>query len=223
MKMNCTDIDSHIDGFLDRALSKLETRAFEQHVSGCAECSSRVDAEKMLRSKLHSLPVPPPSPDFRNRVLARVRHEYANESQNHYGMTFAAGFASIAVFALALWFMAGIQPADPVTDNLQVIPVAINQSQSVRLIFHADSEIRQAELSIHLPDNVRLVGYPGRDRLTWQTSLHKGQNILTLPVMTSTEGRGELHTRLTYNNRVKTHHFIVDAKDTNSSGETHRF
>ena len=54
MKMNCTDINSHIDGFLDRALSLLKTQAFEQHVSGCAECSSKVDAEKMLRSLLHS-------------------------------------------------------------------------------------------------------------------------------------------------------------------------
>ena len=160
---------------------------------------------------------------FKKRVFLKVRQEYANESQNHYGMTFAAGFASIAVFTLALWFMAGIRSTDPVIDHPQVIPVAMNQSQSIRIVFNADAAIQQAELSVYLPDNVRLVGYPGRDKISWQTSLLKGQNILTLPVMTTTEGRGELRTQLTYHNKVKTYHFVVEAEHADTSGVTHYF
>ena len=64
--MNCTDIDQHIDGFLDGELSSLQAQAFDQHASSCAECIRKLDAEKQLRAMLHNIPVPPPSSDFKN-------------------------------------------------------------------------------------------------------------------------------------------------------------
>lgn len=221
--MNCTDINQHIDGFLDQELSVLQTQAFEQHVSHCGECTEKVDAERQLRSVLHGIPVPPPSADFRKRVFARVREEYPSEPQHHYALPFATGFASVAVFGLTLWLMGGMQATSPVNEPAQVITVAMNGPQSVRLIFDAETDIQQAELSVDLPENVSLAGYPGRNRLSWQTSLHKGQNVLELPVQATNEGRGELHTQLSYHNKVKTYHFVVDAQGNGSIKDTQNF
>lgn len=180
--MNCTDINQHLDSFLDQELSSLQAQAFEQHVSRCSECADKVDAERHLRSVLQGMPVPPPSDDFQKRVFARVREEYPREAQHHFAMPLATGFASVAVFGLTLWVIGGMQSSDPVPEQAQVVTVAMNQSQSVRLMFDAESDIQQAELSVDLPENVQLVGYPGRNQLTWQTRLHKGQNVLELPV-----------------------------------------
>jgi anti-sigma factor (TIGR02949 family) len=223
MKMNCTDINQHIDGYLDRELSSLQAQAFDQHVSRCSECTEKVEAERQLRSVLQGMPVPPPSADFKKRVFARVREEYPREPQHHYAMPFATGFASVAVFGLTLWLMGGMQATDPVLEPAQLVTVAVNQSQSVRLVFDADSAIERAELSVDLPDNVRLAGYPGRNKLSWETSLQKGQNVLELPVQVTNEGRGELRTQLSYHNKVKSYQFVVDTQGKNPNKDTQNF
>jgi len=221
--VNCTNIDQHIDGFLDRGLSSLRAQAFEQHVSRCGKCAQKVDAEKQLRSLLHSIPVPPTSSDFKKRVFTRVRQEYARERQSHYMMQFAAGITSVAVFGLSLWLLSGLQTTNPIDEQAQVITMAMNESKPVRLMFDADTQIQQAELSVELPDNVRLAGYPGRNRLSWQTSLQKGQNVLELPVEATNEGRGELRTQLSYNNKIKTFQFIVVAQGEGPSRNAQNF
>jgi anti-sigma factor (TIGR02949 family) len=223
MKMNCTDINQNIDAFLDQELSALQAQAFEQHVSRCSECGDKVEAEKQLRSMLLNIPVPAPSADFKKRVFARVREEYPRQPRHHYAMPFATGFASAAVFGLALWLMSGLQEPTPGTEQAQVITMAMNQSQSVRLVFDADTDIQEAELSVELPENITLVGYPGRNRLSWHTGLQKGQNVLELPVLVTNEGRGELRTQLSYHNKVKTYHFVVDAKGASNSPNTKKF
>lgn len=211
--MNCTDIEQHMDGFLDQELSALQTQAFEQHVSRCNACADRVSAERHLRSMLQDLPVPPSSPDFKKRVFARVREEYPKETRHHpYAMPFATGFASVAIFGLSLWIYSGMQSTTDHKEYAQVVTVAMNQTQSLRLVFEAETAIEQAELTVDLPDNVRLVGYSGQNRLAWQTRLEKGQNVLELPVEVTGEGRGELLTQLSYHNRLKTYQFVVDTQ-----------
>jgi hypothetical protein len=161
---------------------------------------------------LYGIPVTLPSSDFKKRVFARVRHDYRHEYQSHYPMQFAAGVASVAVFGLSLWLLSGIQTSNPIDEKAPVITMSMNQSQPVRLMFDAETDIQQAELSVELPDNVRLAGYPGRKKLSWQTRLHKGQNVLELPVEATSEGRGGLRTQLSYNNKIKTFQFVVQAQ-----------
>jgi anti-sigma factor (TIGR02949 family) len=221
--MNCTDIDQHINGFLDGRLSTLREQAFAQHISRCTACEKKVDAERQLRSMLRAIPVQSPSNHFRQRVLTRVRQEYVPKRQNHFQMKMAAGFASVAVFSLTLWFMSGMQATGPDNKPDRVVALASNESQSLRIMFEADTDIKQAELSIDLPDNVLLVGYPARKSLSWKTDLQKGENVLALPVQVSNEGRGELRTRLIYHNKVKSYSFVIDAQGKALANKTHNF
>ena len=221
--MNCTDIDQHIDGFLEGDLPSLRKQAFERHVSRCDACATKVNAERQLRAMLQAMPVPEPSADFRKRVFARVREEHSSEPQNHFQMKMAAGFASVTAFSLTLWFMSGLHVTGPVNQPERVVAVAANESQSLRIMFEADNDIKQAELNVDLPDNVQLVGYPARKTLSWKTDLHKGQNILALPVQATSKGRGELRTRLSYHDKVKTYNFVVDANGANSTNDTQNF
>lgn len=210
--MNCADIDKDIDGFFDNQLSPLRIQAFEQHVSRCADCDTKLEHERELRSLLSSLPVPQPSTGFKARLFSEVRSHYPEERQHHTGFRLASGLASIAVFSLSLWFFYGAQEVDPRNQYPQIVTVATNTEQPVRLMFDANEEIDQAQLSVDLPDNVRLAGYPGRNHLTWNTSLHKGQNVLALPVVASESGKAELRTQIIYKDKVKSFNFILDAK-----------
>jgi len=201
--MQCTEINIQIDGFLDKQLNPEELLALEEHVSYCAECAEKLEIAKSLAIGLRNQPLPPHTAKFKQRVFAEVRSQYKENRQRDHGYSFAAGFATAAVASLVIWFVSSVFIADSYVEQPQMIAVAMNQAQTVSLIFDSPGDIQLAELKIDLPDNMELDGYPGRRELTWQTSLKKGQNILDLPVMAIGVGQGELLAELNYDGTVK--------------------
>jgi len=118
--------------------------------------------------------------------------------------------------SLAIWFASSVYlPEMPGQSASQqaTVSVALNQQQTVRLMFEAQSDIQQVSLSIDLPNNMQLAGYPGRKQLSWQTSLKKGSNVLALPVMAVDPGEGELVARLNYGDKSKTVRVLLKTMD----------
>jgi len=197
--MNCTDINTHIDEYLDGQLSAEDTLAFEEHTGNCDSCRKIVDDSKAMLSGLKSIEVPEPSINFESRVFSEVRRQH---SENH-RFKFAAGFSTAVAASLAIWFTSTFFIPGGVVDEPQVIAVAMNEVQTVRLMFDSETDFKQVSLSIDLPDNMQLDGYPERRVLAWETSLKKGQNILALPLMAIEQGQGELVARLNYGGKEK--------------------
>ncbi len=52
--MNCGELKSRLDSWLDRETGEEETRALENHVAECVSCRERVEGEKALRGFLRS-------------------------------------------------------------------------------------------------------------------------------------------------------------------------
>ena len=201
--MQCTEINLQIDGFLDKQLNPSELLALEEHVSCCTECAEKLEMAKSLASGLRNQPLPHHTANFKKRVFAEVRRQHKDDRQRDHGYSFAAGFATAAIASLVIWFVSSVFVTDTYVEQPQMIAVAMNQAQTVSLIFDSHTDIQLAKLRIDLPDNMELDGYPGRRELTWQTSLKKGQNILDLPIMAIGVGQGELLAQLNYDGTVK--------------------
>lgn len=198
--MKCTDINRHIDDYLDSTLNPRDLSAFEQHVSTCSACADGLAMAKTLAAELRQLPVPEHTADFEQRVFTEVRRAHKDDHKRDFH--FATGFATAAVASVAIWFAASLYVPDTVLEQPQMITVALNQSQMVSLVIDSHADIQQADLSIDLPVNMELYGYPGQRTLAWQASLKKGQNILEIPVMAIGYGQGELHAQVKYNSTV---------------------
>lgn len=219
MKMKCTDIDEYLDDFLSRELSPLAMVAFEQHIAKCSDCKNKVDEVKAIQAELRNLAVPQPSPGFEQRVFDNVRKHYKEESSWNFSPGLAAGIASLSTVSLAIWLFMGEQASMSPDVDPRMVSIALNQTHPVRLMFDSDRDIKQAELSINLPDNVELVGYPGHRQLKWKTNLKRGQNLLALPIKATRLDQGELHTQLSYNNSVQNHELLLNVADTSSIGQ----
>lgn len=156
------------------------------------------------------MPVPPPSTDFEQRVFARLRRQYPERRQG--AGRFAAGFATAMAAGLALWFASSVFiPQQPNVAQPRAIAVTMNQTQTVRLMFDATSDLQRVSLSIDLPPNMQLQGYPGQQQLTWDTQLRKGPNVLALPIMAVEEGQGELVAQLSYGDTIRTFRVVLKA------------
>lgn len=229
------------------AEQQTDFEAHRESCAACrALYAAEVGAEAALLSALREMPVPAPSADFADRVLqaAVVQNGAQNEVPNaahHHRHGFMMGFGSAAVAALALWVVVGVlpeavPPADGVSGetvaNLQTqttvqktaedvpvpeLSIALHQQKDIKLAFYSGASLKGAKITIRLPENVALVGYPGRRELSWTTDLKKGDNLLRLPVIATQIARGDLVADISYQDRVKTLTLSLEAHATDTS------
>ncbi|MCP4078338.1 MAG: zf-HC2 domain-containing protein [Gammaproteobacteria bacterium] len=205
--MKCKDIN--IDSYLDRELQFSEQQDHQQHFESCRDCATKLENAESLLMGLKSLTVPEPSKGFEYRVLTEVRRQHKKSPRHGYRLSFASGFSTAVIASLAIWFVSTIYEPVRQVEQLPVVSVLLNQAQTVRLMFDSHKDIQQVKLSIVLPENMQLDGYPGRNTLAWQTSLHKGQNVLALPVVALAHGQGELLARLSYGEQEKVFRLVL--------------
>lgn len=215
--MKCSDVENYLDDYIDATASSDVQAAIETHLAHCDSCQQALAEHKAIRHALLSLPVVEASNGFEAKVFSAVRHRYG-ESSGQPGNRFIAGFATAMVASLALWFASTL--FTPVIDEnagdrqmTQTINLAMNQTRTVKLVFEAKQALSAVTLSIELPENIDLEGYEGQKQLVWQTRLNKGQNILALPVIATHTGQGELMAKLSYGDKTKQFHIVLNTDD----------
>jgi hypothetical protein len=185
---------------------------------------------------LRAMPVIGPAEGFVDRALhTAVQRNVAH----HHRHGFLVGFGSAAVAALALWVVVGWFPgelptggsgANTVASNtgsqagsessatMPELSIALNEQRDIKLAFYSGQDLKGARITIQVPDNVALVGYPGRRELSWETNLAKGDNTLRLPVLATQVARGELIANIQYGGQTKTLKVRLRTGATNGSG-----
>ena len=177
-----------------------------------AEDAELADSE--LKALLARLPTPDPPPGLFERAIAQARAAQGGEAGQLSGRrsgrlakpggVLAAGIAVLAVAALVA--LAALAPREPVP----VVTVALNQPETVRLVFDAPDPLDHATMTVTLPDGVELAGFPGEREIRWDTSLAEGANLLPLtPIATSAAG-GELTAHLEHESRDRTFRVRID-------------
>ncbi len=230
--MNCTDTQKVLDNYLDGDLITKDKQAIEAHLQQCTACQQELDDAKVTRRMLSDLPVELPADDFEERVLRKVYKHYAQkEAAVKRDNKFMAGFSTAVAAGLVIWVanIIFIAPDNSTSGNMtannttadktidtQVITVAMNQVQTIRLMLGSQNNVEQVTLSLGLPDNIRLKGYESRKKLVWKTRLTKGENILSLPVKAIANGQGNLIAQVQYGNKTKRFRILVKTlKDVN--------
>ena len=206
--MNCNDFTIQLDNYLD-ADPAADLSALQQHVDNCEHCQQTLSEACAIREALAELPFEPASSGFEQRVLAEVRRQHKDSHKHH----FIAGFGTAMAASLALWFASTLFIPGTSTQPTESINVAMHSISTVKLMFEVPNELADVTLSVKLPANVELQGYPGQQQLSWKTSLKKGQNVLALPVLAIEAGSGEMVAQLTYGNKTKSLRILLKSTD----------
>lgn len=195
--MNCDAFEYRLDEFLEGALADYEHKAAALHLQRCAECQRRLARVQALRAALRNQPIPAPRPGFFEQALARSQ---GPRTAHRAPWTYAVGAALAA--SLALWIGFGrLQMFHAPAAKPVGVTIALHETHTVQLAFNAERDLPQATLSITLPAGVELRGFPGQRRVTWQTNIARGANVLALPLIAVSTSEGTLLARLTLGNR----------------------
>lgn len=167
--------------------------------------------EQELLELLKDYPVPEAQAGFYDQALVQAAHQGARRHRNRWLLT---GFGSAIAAGLVIWVItATLMTAPQIPDVDPAIPgvtIALEQEQTVRLVFASATALDSAMLTVSLPEGIELAGFPGQREITWETSLEAGKNLLPLTIVALTPAGGELLARLEHKDRNRTFRLLVE-------------
>lgn len=203
--MNCNDAQVHLDDYLDGYLSAEQQQAIRQHLRLCRQCSDALDQVRELRTRLQALPVPKPSAGFYARALTKANQPVRPRWRQH------ALAASVLALTLSLGIALGHLSDKPFSE-VHAVELALNQPQTVNLVFNSPQAFERTHFAMELPQGVELVGYPRQHKLDWEGELKAGRNLLALPVVAHNGRGGEIIARIQHGNVTKVFKLQLEVK-----------
>jgi len=205
--MQCTQAQSKLDDYIDSELTLDDQYQLATHLQQCADCRYEYKQRQVLQQQLKDLSVPPLRAEFIARVSASLGNGGKSQRRG-----FIVGFSSAIAASLAIVVIVSSMLLKPVQDvALLTVQLSPNELHKVSLVFNSPVAVTQATMSIELPGNVELAGYPGRRNLTWTTTLQQGNNRLQLPLILHGQQTGRVVTRISHGDKAKTFYLNVDA------------
>ncbi|THB63764.1 MAG: hypothetical protein D6B27_11645 [Gammaproteobacteria bacterium] len=208
--MKCKEFKNSIFEYLDQKEDNndlsFDIQAFHKHREECKRCRKHLENEEIFLYKLKQIPAPQPSAKFRRNVLKNAvkTNSDCKIKKNHLA-GFATGFASaITIVVLVLLIYINTAPETSPQQTIPEVKIALFELKDVNLVFNVPQDFKGATLSMELSSDYELAGYPNQSKLEWQTDLVKGQNFISLPVVSTKAGKGELIAKIRYGNKEKT-------------------
>ncbi len=213
--MNCHDIHHHCDAYLEHELSDTQKHALEAHLESCPACQHYIQQAKNIRDALTKLKAPAMRPDFAEQAFDKARQQNAIVTKTR---RFSGAGLALAV-SLALAGIVGVfmHHPDSTVSKPAAIYISMRQVKDISLVFNAKEDLDKVTISIELSDNLALDGYGGRRTVSWNTSLQKGKNVLSLPIIATQSGNGTVIARLRLGNQDKTFRIRVNARQSGST------
>jgi hypothetical protein len=156
-----------------------------------------------LRRALKRMPAPEPRPEFVDRAFARATAEAPRQSSKLAHLVSrwetwvgaAAGAAIAVVLTLIL-----LRPTDPSTAD---ITLALNETRAIDVLIDSQRALDDATIRIVATGSVALDGFESEREIDWQTHLAPGSNVLSLPVVARSTGRGQLIAMIEHGGRTR--------------------
>jgi hypothetical protein len=141
------------------------------------------------------MPVPPPRAGFVDDVLARatVVSDRPRRAPGRFAAlvrweTWVGAAVGAAVAAMATMLI--MRPQMPASSD--GITMALNESRNIEVLIDSERALDDATVRVAASGAVELDGFDDRREVQWQTSLERGRNVLSLPVVARTAGSAQL-------------------------------
>ncbi len=180
------------------------------HIESCHACNQAWRMKQLLSAALKASPAPMLSEAAAHRILAQV---FAADTQRRRNVM-SVGIAAVLVLGLALGFTLNHFMV-PVPDYVMRGDKLILQSErptTVGVAFDAGSTLKDVHFTIELPAGIQVAGQPGVRHLTWVGELHKGKNLLKLPLVAHAGTDGLLTAKLSQGTDHQTFNVSIRAE-----------
>lgn len=189
----------------------LEIRRLGEHLERCAECRHEWRAATALRA-LRDRPTEAPRAALFDEIIASTVAAPARDSTRRQfwlgtavGGLIAAGLAALVLTFGVFSNMPTVAPEGP------AVAMTLGMPQEINIAIDAERDLAGSTVYVTLSDGFGIDGY-GERTLSWQTDLAAGVNKLTLPIVATAAGTGQLVVRLEHEGSERLFRVNLEAK-----------
>ena len=168
------------------------------------------DDFQIVRRALRQLPTPEPRAGFVERALARaavqqrsVQAESLPGRLRHFALRWEtwAGAALGGAVAAALTLLL-LRPVDT-TVSPHRVALTLHEARNVDVLIDSERELKGATIRIAASGSIALDGFDDERQVDWQADLERGSNLLSLPVVARSAGKGRLVAVIEHDGRTR--------------------
>jgi len=168
------------------------------------------DDFQTLRQALRRMPTPEPRTGFVERALARAAAQQRETPVSlltrvrHFLLRWEtwAGAALGAAAAAAVTFIL-VRPVDSTVSRQPQLALILHETRNVDVLIDSERELKGATIRVAATGSIALDGFDDERRVDWQADLERGSNLLSLPVVARTEGKGRLVAVIEHHGRTQ--------------------
>jgi len=152
-----------------------------------------VDEDRKFSEVLRQLPSVEPRPGFVDEAFKKATSQAQRPSffagLLHRPETWV-GVAAGAVLAIALAFSAGRLEHQRTAH--EPIHLAMNEIRHIEVLIDSERDLPDTNIRVSAVGGIALEGFENQQQIDWRAHLHRGSNLLSLPVVARTSGDGVL-------------------------------
>lgn len=212
MNMNCQACQRLI---AQRPPSSLKNHgAAWAHLSACETCRHCYE-DAHLKLAFEQMARVPENPGLHARVRANMQNHRKPpkpvwfKQVTHSGLAYAAVAASFLMLGILLQPLVSSPTPSP---QMAWVSVSVGKLETVEVMLNSEFAYQDTELSVAMHGAISLDAQGSIQRVAWQSNLHKGKNILPLPVYLASPAGGEIHVQMKTADGRKDFIFKVNAK-----------
>ena len=206
--MNCVDFSEQATALASGAKPGANRDDLLAHADACVACDAVLRGRRATL-EMAEMPVEEPPAGLLERIATEITPSNPVRGRSRqfwtgaaFGGAFAASLLAIAL-TLGLFELPASQPK-----TMAEFYVAVDEPRTMHVAIEVDRALPGAEISILLTGNVEVQGFGHRRELNWSDDLDAGVNQLSLPLVASGEGGGQMVVRLSHPDSEQL--FVID-------------
>jgi len=206
--MNCTEFAEQVTALTTGTMPEASRADYLAHAKTCAGCDAALRGRRATLA-MERLPVEEPPAGLFERIAEEATRSQPRRGKSVSFWTGTAFGGAVAASLLAIALTLGVVelPVDQ-PQSLAKFYVSADEPRTMHVAIEADRALPGAEISILLTGNVEVEGFGGRRELSWTDNLEAGVNKLSLPLLASGEGGGQMVVRLSHPDSEQL--FVID-------------
>lgn len=196
--MNCAEFSEQVTALATDAMPEASRDDCLAHAACCAGCNAALRGRHATLA-MQQLSIDEPPAELFERITAEVTRSQPRRGRSWSFWTGATFGGAVAASLLAIVLALGVLEL-PATQPKSVAEfyVSVDEARMMHIAIEADRALPGAEISILLTGNVEVGGFGSRRELNWSDDLEAGVNKLSLPLIASGAGGGQLVVRLSH-------------------------
>jgi len=201
--MQCKQVQLLLNDYIDRELSVFLEKTVIDHCAACPRCAKDLALLQQQQQALASLTDSPLSEYTKKRLFRQATADDSAVS-GYPPVKSSYRFAAVAMLAVVVLLLSFIYyPGNNNAQSTHLVTVD-NGVHTVKVAIDSRENLDGVSFRVNLSDNLELAGFGNKKQIQWTGGLHKGVNIISLPIIGIARGNGEVITRIRLHGKEKT-------------------